>query len=60
MDIILKIKELNSNIDKIEQLSNDLMEGLESKTKKIENLKKQIEINIKKIDEVIEEYHANS
>ena len=34
MDLILKIKELNSNIDKIEQLVDDLTDDLGGKKKK--------------------------
>ena len=60
MDLILKIKELNSNVDKIEQLVDDLIESLNGKRKKIDHLKEQIESNIKKIDELIEDYNADS
>ena len=60
MELILKIKELNSNIQKIEQLADDLLDGLESKEKKINHLRKQIEKNINQIDEIIEDYNANS
>ena len=60
MDLILKIKELSSSIDKIEQLVDDLIDNLGGKRKKIDHLKEQIESNIKKIDEVIEDYNANS
>ncbi len=60
MDPILKIKELNSNIDKIEQLADDLIDSLASKRKKIDHLKEQIESNIKQIDEIIEDYNASS
>ena len=60
MDQIIKIKELNSNVDKIEQLVDDLIESLDGKRKKSEHLKEQIESNIKKIDAIIEDYNANS
>ena len=50
MDLILKIKELDSNVDKIEHLVDDLIESLDGKRKKIDHLKEQIESNIKKID----------
>ena len=60
MDLILKIKELNSNVDKIEQLVDDLIESLNGKRKKIDHLKEQIESNINKIDELIEDYNADS
>ena len=60
MDLILKIKELNLNIDKIEQLADDLIDSLDSKRKKIDHLKEQIERNINQIDEIIEDYNADS
>ena len=60
MDLILKIKELDLNIDKIEQLVDDLIESLGGKRKKIDHLKEQIESNIKKIDKIIEDHNANS
>ena len=60
MDQILKIKELNSNIDKIDQLADDLIDSLDSKRKKIDHLKEQIESNIKQSDEIIEDYNASS
>ena len=60
MDLILKIKELDSNVEKIEQLVDDLIESLGGKRKKIDHLKEQIESNIKKIDEIIEDYNAHS
>ena len=60
MDLILKIKELDSNVDKIEHLVDDLIESLGGKRKKIDHLKEQIESNIKKIDKIIEDYNANS
>ena len=60
MDLILKIKELNLNVGKIEQLVDDLIESLDGKTKKIDHLKEQIESNIKKIDKIIEDHNANS
>ena len=36
------------------------LDNLESKRKKIESLKEQIKSNIQKIDEIIDEYNANS
>ena len=60
MDLILKIKELDLNVDKIEHLVDDLMESLNGKRKKIDSLKEQIESNIKKIDEIIKDYNASS
>ena len=60
MDLILKIKELDSNVDKIEHLVDDLIESLDGKRKKIDHLKEQIESNIKKNDKIIEDHNANS
>ena len=60
MDLILKIKELDSNVEKIEQLVDDLIESLDGKRKKIDHLKEQIQSNINKIDKIIEDYNANS
>ena len=60
MDLILKIKELDSNVNEIEQLVEDIIESLDGKRKKIDHLKEQIESNIKKIDKIIEDYNANS
>ena len=42
MDLILKIKELNSNIDKIEKLADDLIDNLDGKRKKINHLKDDV------------------
>ena len=60
MDLNLKIAELNSNVERIEQLIEDINESLESKIKKINYLKKQIELNVNKIDEIIEDYNADN
>ena len=60
MDLILKIKELDSNVNEIEQLVDDIIESLDGKRKKIDHLKEEIESNIKKIDKIIEDYNANS
>ena len=56
----LQIKELYSNIEKIDEIIEDLTDNVESKRKKISFLKEQIESNIKKIDEIIEDYNANT
>ena len=60
MDLISKIKELDLNIDKTEQLVDDLIDSLNGKRKQVDNLKEQIEINLKKIDKIIEDHNANS
>ncbi len=53
-------KLLNSNIEKLEKLVDDLIDNVDSKKKKIEFLKQQIRSNIEKIDQIIEEYNADS
>ena len=60
MDLLKKIDQLRITVDKLKQLTEDLGEGSLSKQKKIENLKEQIEKNVNKIDEIIENYHANN
>ena len=56
----LQIKLLKSNIEKLEKLVDDLIDNIESKNKKIEFLKEQIVLDIEKIDQIIEEYNADS
>ena len=60
MDLLKKIEELKHRIDKFEQLAEDLNENILSKQKKIDYLKKQIHKNVNKIDEIIEDYNANT
>ena len=60
MDLLKKIEHLRITVDKLKQLTEDLGEANLSKQKKIENLKEQIEKNVTKIDEIIENYHANN
>ena len=60
MDSDSQIKLLASNIEKLEQLIDDLIDNVDSKGKKIVFLKEQIEINIKKIDQIINEHNADS
>ena len=60
MDPDLQIKLLKSNIEKLEKVVDDLIDNIESKNKKIEFLKEQIVLNIEKIDQIIEEYNADS
>ena len=43
-----KLELLASNIEKLEKLIDDLIDNVDSKGKKIEFLKEQIESNIKK------------
>mgnify|MGYP001339624082 CR=1 FL=1 len=60
MDLISKLNELEDNIDKIDKLTQDMLDSLDQKTTKINFLKEEIELNIKKIDEIITEYNANT
>ena len=60
MDQDIQIKLLISNIKKLEKLIDDLIDNFDSKRKKVEYLKEQIASNIKKIDEVIQKYNADS
>ena len=60
MDTDLKIKLLASNIEKLENLVDDLIDNVESKRKKIAFLKQQIDSSIKKIDQIIRENNADS
>ena len=55
-----QIRLLTSNIEKLEELIDDLIDNVDSKKKKIEFLKEQIVSNIEKIDQIIEEYNADS
>ena len=55
MDKVPQIKLLRSNIEKLENLLDDLIDNVDSKSKKIRFLKDQIESNIKKIDQIISE-----
>ena len=59
MDLIKRIEELKKNVDKFEQLSEDLNDRILSKQKKIDYLKEQIQLNIKKIEKIITEYNAD-
>ena len=60
MDLLKKIDELKHRIDKFEQLTEDLNENILSKQKKIDYLKKQIHENVEKIDQILENYNANT
>ena len=60
MDLLKKIEQLKHRIDKFEQLAEDLNENILSKQKKIDYLKKQIDENVKKIDEILRDYNANT
>ena len=60
MDLLKKIEELKHRVNKFEQLAEDLNENILSKQKKIANLKAQIHKNVKKIDEILKDYNANT
>ena len=60
MDLLKKIEELKHRIDKFEQLAEDLNENILSKQKKIDYLKQQIHENVKKIDNILKDYNANT
>ena len=67
MDIRLAIAELKKSIKETDELVNDLISSLqaqkirvENKEKKIDQLKNEVRNNIDKIDDIIDEYNANS
>ena len=67
MEITKKINDLKKSIFELEQLVEELISSLEAqklrvanKEKIISQLKEDVKRNIEKIDEIIEEYHANT
>ena len=67
MDIRLAIAELKKSIKQTDELVDDLISSLqaqkirvENKEKKIDQLKNEVRNNIDKIDNIIDEYNANS
>ena len=60
MDTSSQLKLLTSNVEKLEKLIDDLIDNVDSKRKKIQFLKEQIESNIIKIDQIISENHVDS
>ncbi len=67
MEIGKKINDLKKSIFELEQLVEELISSLEAqklrvanKEKIISQLKEDVRRNIEKIDEIIEEYHANT
>ena len=60
MDLLKKIEELKHRVNKFEQLAEDLNENILSKQKKIDYLKARILKNVKKIDEILKDYNANT
>ena len=67
MEIEKEINVLKKSIKELEQLVEELIASLEAqklrvsnKEKIISQLKEEVRINIEKIDQIIEEYHANT
>tara|TARA_Y100000741_G_scaffold200028_1_gene152181 strand:- start:933 stop:1136 length:204 start_codon:yes stop_codon:yes gene_type:complete len=67
MEMEKEINHLKKSIKELEQLVEELIASLEAqklrvsnKEKIISQLKDDIRSNIEKIDEIIEEYHANT
>ena len=67
MEIEKEIHDLKKSIIELELLVEELISSLEAqklrvsnKEKIISQLKEEVKTNIKKIDEIIEEYHANT
>ena len=67
MEMEKEINHLKKSIKELEQLVEELISSLEAqklrvsnKEKIISQLKEEVNTNIKKIDEIIEEYHANT
>ena len=67
MEIEKEIKDLKKSIIELELLVEELISSLEAqklrvsnKEKIISQLKAEIRTNIEKIDQIIEEYHANT
>ena len=67
MEIEKEIHDLKKSIIELELLVEELISSLEAqklrvsnKEKIISQLKEEVRTNIEKIDEIIEEYHANT
>ena len=67
METLKKIAGLKKSILETDQLVDDLLSSLKAhqnrignKEKQILQLKEEVKINIEKIDEIIEDYNANS
>ena len=67
MEIEKEIHDLKKSIIELELLVEELISSLEAqklrvsnKEKIISKLKEEVRINIEKIDQIIEEYHANT
>ena len=67
MEIEKEINDLKESIKELEQLVEELIASLEAQKLRVSNkeqiisqLKAEVRTNIEKIDEIIEEYHANT
>ena len=67
MEIEKEINNLKKSVLELEQLVEEMISSLEAqklrvsnKEKIISQLKEEIRINIEKIDQIIEEHHANT
>jgi hypothetical protein len=67
MEIEKEIKDLKKSVLELELLVEELISSLEAqklrvsnKEKIISQLKEEVKTNIKKIDQIIEEYHAST
>ena len=67
MEILKKIAGLKKSILETDQLVDDLLSSIkaqqnriDNKEKKILQLKEEVKMNVEKIDEIIEDYNANS
>ena len=67
MQIEKEINDLKKSVLELELLVEELISSLEAqklrvsnKEKIISQLKEEVRINIEKIDQIIEEYHANT
>ena len=67
MEIEKEINDLKKSVLELELLVEELISSLEAqklrvsnKEKIISKLKEEVRINVEKIDQIIEEYHANT
>ena len=67
MEIEKEINDLKKSVLELEVLVEELISSLEAqklrvsnKEKIISQLKEEVRVNIEKIDQIIEEYHANT
>ncbi len=60
MDLLKKIEGLKESLKKFENLVDELNDSIESKQKKINYLKIQIQNNAEKIDKIIKDFNANT